>query len=380
MEFSLPREASCPLFDDRPTPYIEVNALRLQRNLAQMQHKANQAGVALRPHIKTHKSVYIAQQQIALGAQGVTASKPSEAQVFLRSGIRDILVAYPIVTASTLQPLLEEARRYQAQLTLIVATQGSVAAIAEALRVTPNDRVRVAIKVDVGLHRIGVNPEGHEALELLDALNTHHIPFAGLVAHAGHAYGAGAPDAIAQIAQQEAATLLALRERILAQGASECPLSVGSTPTALAAPVAAGVNEIRPGNYALLDLTAWRLGLCQPNELAMSVTTRVVSVNAHYIIVDAGSKMLSSDKGPHGTNASGFGIAMDANGNQWEVAKLSEEHGFLNLSGVTPEPGSLLRIYPNHSCAVMAQSNSYVLREEDGNSQLMLIDARGQFI
>ncbi len=86
-----------PLIDDRLTPYIEVDAARLEQNLQQMQQKAQAAGVALRPHIKTHKSVWIALQQLALGAQGVTVSKPSEGITFIQGGIRDLLLAYPVV-------------------------------------------------------------------------------------------------------------------------------------------------------------------------------------------------------------------------------------------------------------------------------------------
>jgi D-serine deaminase-like pyridoxal phosphate-dependent protein len=105
-----------------------------------------------------------------------------------------------------------------------------------------------------------------------------------------------------------------------------------------------------------------------------------VAVNPHYAVIDAGSKMLSSDKGPHGTNASGFGIAVDEHGNQFEVVKLSEEHGFLQFGQQAPSPGTLLRIFPNHSCAVVAQSNRFVLRHADGLAEELNIEGRGKFI
>nr|WP_238939036.1 hypothetical protein [Mixta mediterraneensis] len=113
--------------------------------------------------------------------------------------------------------------------------------------------------------------------------------------------------------------------------------------------------------------------------MALSVITRVVAVNEHFVIVDAGSKMLSSDKGPHGTNASGFGVAVDEMGNTYDVSKLSEEHGFLVWQNVRPAIGSLLRIFPNHSCAVMAQSDSFVLRHADGCGEVESVSARGNF-
>lgn len=369
-----------PLIADRLTPFLEIDASRLLHNLQQMQQKADVAGVALRPHIKTHKSVWIAQQQRALGARGITVSKPSEGVAFILGGERDLLLAYPIVYADTLSELLQVAAENQARITCIADSLGGVAAIATAHQKQPTVALAIAIKVDVGLHRVGVDPHSDAALTLAEAITAAQLPFAGLVSHAGHAYGAGHPAAIGEVALEEIALMRGVQQRLIAAGFAPCPISVGSTPTALAAPVAPGTDEIRPGNYALLDLTAWRLGLCSPDALALSVITRVVAVNPHYAIIDAGSKMLSSDKGPHGTNASGFGIAVDEHGNQFEVVKLSEEHGFLQFNDQPPSPGTLLRIFPNHSCAVVAQSDRFVLRHADGLAEVLNIEGRGKFI
>ncbi|MBA0036412.1 alanine racemase [Pantoea sp. BIGb0393] len=369
-----------PLIADRLTPYLEIDAPRLQRNLHQMQQKADAAGVALRPHIKTHKSVWIAEQQRALGAQGITVSKPSEGIAFILGGERDLLLAYPIVQADTLAEMLAVAAQHQARITCIADCATGVAAITAAHQRQPDCQLAIAIKVDVGLHRIGIDPHSSAAITLAQQIQDAGLPFAGLVSHAGHAYGAGNAVAIAEIALQEIALMRDVQQRLIAAGFADCAISVGSTPTALAAPVANGCDEIRPGNYALLDLTAWRLGLCAPDELALSVVTRVVAVNPHFAIIDAGSKMLSSDKGPHGTNASGFGIAVDEQGNHYEVLKLSEEHGFLQYGDQAPPVGALLRIFPNHSCAVVAQSDRFVLRQADGSSEERDIQGRGKFI
>ena len=369
-----------PLFDDRLTPYIEIDAQRLEHNLQRMQSKANEAGVTLRPHIKTHKSILIARRQRELGAKGITVSKPSEGISFILGGERDLLLAYPIVRAETITELLRQAMHHQAKITLIVDALHGVTAIAEAQRQQPDCELAVAIKVDVGLHRIGVNPHSDDALTLAQALKKEGLPFAGLVSHAGHAYGAGNPSAVSAIADQEALLMQSLQHKLHKAGFDFCPVSVGSTPTALASKVHSGTDEIRPGNYALLDLTACRLGLSKVDDLALSVITRVVAVNEHFAIVDAGSKMLSSDKGPHGTNASGFGVAVDEQGNTFDVSKLSEEHGFLAYRGNAPRIGSVLRIFPNHSCAVMAQSDSFVLRHVDGHAETEWVTARGNFI
>ncbi len=130
---------------------------------------------------------------------------------------------------------------------------------------------------------------------------------------------------------------------------------MGSTPTALCNAGFEGLTELRPGNYIFLDLTAVRLGIARRRELALAVAATVISVNDRYAIVDAGSKTLSSDMGPHGTGSgAGFGEAWLADGQgPFRVEKLSEEHGFLDLAGRSLEIGTRVLILPNHSCPVV---------------------------
>lgn len=193
-----------PFYDDRLTPYIEIDAQRLTRNLQQMQQRAATGNVRLRPHVKTHKSVAIAQQQIALGAVGITVSKPSEGVVFINGGVRDVLLAYPVVQAESVSALFAVAASSGCKLGVIVASQAGVAAIAQAAAAVTSLDLSVWIKVDVGLGRVGVNPEGDEALQLAHAVQAAGLHFAGLVSHAGHAYGAQNPQQMAAIVQAEA--------------------------------------------------------------------------------------------------------------------------------------------------------------------------------
>ncbi|WP_413741192.1 alanine racemase [Sodalis sp. RH15] len=373
---------SRPFRHDRLTPYIEIDAQRLERNLQRMQQKADKAGVGLRPHVKTHKSVAIARRQMALGAVGITVSKPSEGVAFIRGGIVDLLLAYPVVEAESLRELLLEAQLHQARVSCIAADLMAIDAIAGAARRQRCERLPVYIKVDVGLGRVGIPAtDSPLAIALARHIERQGLRFAGLVAHAGHAYGAHTGEQIAAIAAQEAQQLKTLGALLRQAGFTRCALSVGATPTALGAPLAEGIDEQRPGNYALLDLTALRLGLCQAGDLAMTVVTRVVAVNDRYAIIDAGSKALSSDRGPHGTGASGWGVAVNADNHQhYQVEKLSEEHGFIPHHGTPPPLGSLMRIFPNHSCAVMAMFNHYVLRNAQYDGEILPIDARGAFI
>lgn len=369
---------------DCATPFIEVDSHRLDRNIAGMQAIASSAKVVLRPHVKTHKSLEVARRQIAAGARGLTASKASEAEIFLEGGFKDILMAYPVVRSSTIARLLHLARDNQARVAFIAADSTGVAALNEAA-LAFDMQLPIFLKVDVGLGRVGVKPAGDDALRIAREVDgASNLRLVGLLAHAGHAYGAQSPAQIADIAAAEIRDLLDLRTRLTACGLSHLTISTGSTPTALGAPIAAGADEIRPGNYTFLDLTALRLGIAVPDDLALSVVARVVAVNETYAIIDAGSKTLSSDHGPHGTGGSGFGkaiaVAGDGSLSAFSVEKLSEEHGFLRLDGGSLDIGDLVRIFPNHSCAVVALSDHFMMRDSDGTARSYKIDARGKLI
>lgn len=317
----------------RPTPFAFLDMDRLRRNLDRMQMIADRHGVALRPHIKSHKSVEIARLQLALGAIGVTASKPSEALPFIRAGTPSLLLAFPIIEAGRLREMLAVAAEHATATTFILDSEAGAEALAEAAR--PAGRIfDVHIKIDVGLGRIGVLPMSSALTSLGEAVARNpKLRLTGLISHAGHGYGASSPSMLAQIARQERLVMLETRER-LASLDLPLRLTVGSTPTVLATEDFSGIDEIRPGNYALFDLTAQRLGVATEDEIALCVVATVVSRNSQHYIIDAGSKALTSDLGPHSSGGlAGYGRVLLADGGDAEtrltVSRLSEEHGFV---------------------------------------------------
>src|SRR6188474_2316997 len=69
-------------------------------------------GLSLRPHIKTHKSPFLAREQLRRGAGGVTCATPYEAEV-MSEVTDDVLVMYPPVgtqRATRLARLAERVR------------------------------------------------------------------------------------------------------------------------------------------------------------------------------------------------------------------------------------------------------------------------------
>ncbi|HWU19041.1 MAG TPA: alanine racemase [Devosia sp.] len=357
-------------FEQVSTPAVVLNGAVMRANIARMQELA-EGRVALHPHIKTHKSIALARRQIAAGAAGVTASRAAEARHFIIAGIPVVTIAYPIIDANVAAELILLAAHHDVRLRFVVDSQDGAVALVEASKRTTL-KIEAFIEVDVGLKRCGVDPTTEDAITLADRLVAGGIDFIGLLSHAGQSYGAAGPAQVADIAASERVILLGLCERLANVGFAPTAVSVGSTPTALCNAGFDGLTELRPGNYIFLDLTAVRLGIAKRSNLALAVTTNVISVNDRYAIIDAGSKVLSSDMGPHGTGAgAGFGEAWLADGRgPFRVEKLSEEHGFVDYGDGGLDVGSKLLILPNHACPVVNLASSLFELSSDGGATI----------
>jgi D-serine deaminase-like pyridoxal phosphate-dependent protein len=364
------------------TPAVIVDRRILQANINRMQRVARRAGVHLRPHVKTHKSITLARQQIAAGAVGITAAKVDEALVFIKAQLPSVTLAHPQISAAKLDRLLAAARHHDCDLRLIVDSPEGLALIA-ARAAALGSRPGVFIKIDVGLHRCGRPPDDPLVFSLAQTIDrAEQLNFRGILSHAGQAYGAEDGAAAEHIAESERQMMVALAGRLRTAGFKVPEVSVGSTPTVLATAHFEGLTEIRPGNYVFMDQTPLRLGLVLPGQIALSVLTTVVSTNAHYAIVDAGAKTLSSDRGAHGTTGiEGYGVGYrlgDPSGAPppLMVAKLSEEHGFIIPGADRLQPGDRLQIFPNHACPVVNLARKLVV--VDGASiDFWAVDAAG---
>jgi D-serine deaminase-like pyridoxal phosphate-dependent protein len=330
------------------TPALLVDLDRLDENISEMAGVARQAGVALRPHFKTHKSLAIARRQMAAGAVGMTVAKLDEAEVLVDAGIKDILVAYEIVGRQKLERAM--ALRQLARLTLAVDGLDGARAMS-ALTASGEPPIQVLIEIDSGLGRCGVQPE--DAAVLATAVHGMlGLAVVGVFTHAGHAYGAADRAAVETIAVAEAAAAREAAERIRAAGIAVRTVSVGSTPTAARAAREPGVTEIRPGTYAFYDAVQVALGTTAVDRPALTVVATVISRPVpDRVVIDAGSKTFGLDRGAQGVNVvSGFGQLRGVAGS---IDRLSEEHGILTVPPESPlAVGDVVRIVPNHACVV----------------------------
>ncbi len=342
---------------DLPTPQMLVERRRLEANLDRMQRAASARGVRLRPHAKTHKSPAVARMQIARGAAGICCAKVGEAEVFAAAGIDDIRLPYPInpSNADRVIALMDRAAISIAVDHPAVA-RGWSEAMARAGRT-----LDVLVKVDVGYHRCGIDPAAPGAAAFLrDVARRPGLRLRGVLSHAGQAYAAASVEELADIARTETATLLGLAAEARALGVEVEEVSVGATPTARFSVNEAGVTELRPGNYAYFDLTQVSLGAARLEDCALTVMATIVSKPApDRLVLDSGSKTLSSDPARGFGRPSGHGVVLAGLDSsepdpRLRVARLSEEHAVVLVDGgATPlEPGDRVRIVPNHACVV----------------------------
>ena len=130
---------------DLATPALLVDLDVLDRNIEWMANRASELGVTVRPHIKTHKCIEIAERQRAAGAQGITVSTLREAEDFAEGGFDDITWAFPIPLT-----LVNSAVGLAERITLRVVID-SLEAL-HALEAT-GTQWHVWLKVDCGYHR-----------------------------------------------------------------------------------------------------------------------------------------------------------------------------------------------------------------------------------
>ena len=331
--------------DELPTPCVLIDLDVLERNVSDMQGRAREAGVGLRPHAKTHKSPEVARLQLAAGAAGITLAKTSEAEVFAGLGFEDVFLGFPIYGADKARRLLALSDRMR----IAVGADSAEGArsLGEVFHAAKR-RLRVRLKIDCGYGRVGVPPERavETAREIADVPG---IQLEGLFTHGGQGYAAKTSEEAARAARDEGRAVVEAAEAVRGAGLPAEVVSLGSTPTARSSMTSRGATECRPGTYVYNDFSQVQLGSCRLEDCAMTILATVVSVPARdRAVLDAGSKTLSND--PLHPVPGGHGAVL---GKASRLARLSEEHGVIRIEpGDAFRVGERVRVLPNHACQV----------------------------
>jgi len=358
--------------EEIPTPAFMLDSTTVRRNIQQLADYAAGHGINVRPHTKTHKMRLLAEMQLDAGATGITVAKISEAEV-ISSPDFDVLVAYPPIGRSRASRLATLARDRT-----IRAAIDSMAAIEEmsAAARTANTTVGLLVEIDVGMGRTGVaSPSA--TLPLAQAIDrAPNVRLDGIMIYPGHIW----ERVDRQDGPQRAVDVL-LEQTIdlwSQHGLAAAIVSGGSTPTAYQSHLVRHLTEIRPGTYIFNDMNTVRGGYCSLADCAARVIATVISdAVAGQVVIDAGSKTLSSDLClPAKDQGHGYIVEYP----EARITRLSEEHGQVDISACDARPaiGERVTVIPNHICPCVNLQESVWWATPDEPLCSMFIDARGK--
>ena len=345
------------------TPCAVIDLDIVDRNIAHLQLLCDRAKLANRPHIKTHKSPLLALRQMEAGATGITCQKLGEAEVMIRAGIQDILIATNIIGAAKSGKLAALLR--DVPLKVCADNPISLGAYAEAGLVAGRP-VTVVIECDTGQKRAGVATP-NEAVALAKIVK--HNPwleFGGLMFY---------PPLDGWPATQE--FLDTTQAGLSSLNLVPKIISTGGTPNLKNLGLLDGANEHRSGTSIFNDRMMMAAGVANIKDCALTVYTSLVSrAEDTRGILDAGSKTFTPDTG----GLDGFGLVLEHP--KAHIHKMSEEHGFIDISRCKSKPsiGDIFQVIPNHVCVVVNMFDQLVAVRGSQIVDAIPIEARGRLV
>ena len=277
-----------------PTPAAVLDLDAFDRNVARMAERAAQAGLALRPHAKSHKCATLAHRQITAGAVGICCAKLGEAEAMAAAGVGAILVTSPIAGAMSAQRAAHLAAILP-DFRIVVDHVDGVAELAAAATTT----IQVLIDVDPGLGRTGVHNSEQAATVARAIAAQPNLRLIGVQCYGGqwqHMKGANARAAAIADGMARLKTILAA---IRATGGAFDIVTGGGTGS-FAADAAQGVlTEVQPGSFAFMDRDYREALASDPDgafEQSLTIATTVITDNnPKWVTVDGGLKAFSTD-------------------------------------------------------------------------------------
>ena len=345
------------------TPCAVIDLDIIKKNILRAQKICDLAGVANRPHIKTHKSPLLAKMQIDAGARGITCQKLGEAEVMAEAGIDDILIATNILCAAKSGRLAN----LQKRLPLKVCADNQISLREYSIAAKAANRpLDVLIECDTGQKRAGVE-EPKEAARLIQLiLKDNWLKFTGLLYYP--------PLNGWEDTQVFHNSLTKMLDDLKVEAKI---ISTGGTPNFANIGKLTGATEHRAGTCIFNDMMMVEDGFAQITDCAFRVFTSVVSrANDDRGILDAGSKTLTSDTG----GLQGYGYITEYP--EAKIIKFSEEHGFLNLMDCTKKPtvGEIVSVVPNHVCVAVNMVDQLVVVQNKRVMKTIPVAARGMLV
>ena len=361
---------------DIQTPCLILDLDALERNIKKMGDYAKAHGMRHRVHGKMHKSVDVAQVAGKAGRLlfGVCCQKVSEAEVFARGGIKDVLVSNQVRDPAKIDRLARMPK-LGARVLVCVDDLDNVEDLSAAAQ-KHGTQIEALVEIDCGAGRCGVTTTQDvvNIAKLIDAAPG--LKFAGIQAYQGamqhlDSYEdrkAKLDTAIAQVADAV--------KGLKAEGL-ECDIVGGGGTGSYYFESNSGVyNELQCGSYAFMDADYGRIldkdgkRIDQGEwENALFILTTVMShAKADKAIVDAGLKAQSVDSG----------LPMVYGRDDVEYLKCSDEHGVVADPKGVLKVNDKLRLVPGH-CDPTCNVHDWYVGVRNGKVEtLWPVSARGK--
>ena len=345
---------------DVDTPAVVVDLDTAERNIKKYQKYCDKHKIKLRPHIKTHKISEIAMRQVRQGATGITCQKISETKEIIKNTkIKNVLISFNIIGENKLNELKNLSRKIN--LTVVADSEDVIKGLSKKFG-DKNKKLNVLVECDTGANRCGVK-KIDDAKKLADVIDEQKgLKFSGLMTYPP-------PNNIKKVNQwiQDAKNEIEKNKVVEV-------VSCGGSPDMWNAHKYKNITEYRIGTYVYNDKSLVKAGVCKWKDCALSVVATVVSVtDKNYAVIDAGSKMLTSDL----NNMKGYGHVIGRP--DIAIYKLSEEHGHIKSNkNIRLTVGQKIKIIPNHACVVSNMVDYVVGVRKNKIVKKIKVNARGK--
>ncbi len=327
------------------TPCLILDLDALERNIRKMGDYARDHGMRHRAHGKMHKSVDVLKLQQDLGhAVGVCCQKVSEAEVFVRGGIKDVMVSNQVTDPAKIDRLARLPKS-GARILVCVDDADNVKALSEAA-VRHGTQIEALVEIDCGAGRCGVSTTQDvvHIAKLIDAAEG--LKFAGIQAYQGAMQHL---DLYTDRKEKLDAAIVQVADAVngLKSNGLECDIVGGGGTGSYYFESASNVyNELQCGSYAFMDADYGRILDKDGNRIdkgewenALFILTTVMShAKADKAIVDAGLKAQSVDSG----------LPFVYGRDDVEYLKCSDEHGVVGDPNGALKVNDKLKLVPGH--------------------------------
>ena len=361
--------------DDIQTPCLILDLDALERNIRKMGEYARAHGMRHRSHGKMHKSVDVQKLQESLGgAVGVCCQKVSEAEVFARGGIKDILVSNEVRDALKIDRLAR-LPKYGARISVCIDDPANVAELSAAAQ-KHGTTLQCLVEIDCGQGRCGVGT-ADAAVEIAQAVTAAPgLKFAGIQAYQGSmqhlenfADRKARLDAAIEVTKAAVAALQAAGldpELVSGGGTGSYPFESNS-----------GVyNELQCGSYAFMDADYGRIRDSLGDRIdhgewenALFILTSVMShAKPGQAVCDAGLKVQSLDSG----------LPVIEGRDDVKYISASDEHGIIEDKHDVLSINEKLKLIPGH-CDPTCNLHDWYVGVRHGKVEVLWpVSARGK--